>query len=458
LFFQAGLLINHFTAFLPVKNLERKMNLGTETRIERHMSYKFFFTVMFACLLSLANQTCCFATNVTLQWDANTDSDLAGYRVYYQADSSTQPFKGTGATPTLISKTATTATISGLSSVHGYYFAVTAYNTAGVESAYSNLVSVPVLQAPSVPTISAPTGTGKTTTPTFTLNAVDGASGYVIWLQNFTTGTGGPISFTAAQGGTTCAAGSGVCSFTLASSLVSGNSYGWGAAAQNTAGQGSWSSALNFVVGSSLTTAPAISAPSGTGVATTAAFKLTAVAGATSYVVWLQDYTTGTGGPITFTSSSGGSTCTTAGGACSFIPSTPFTSGHLYGWGAAAKNAAGQGPWSSAFNFIVGGIPAAPVISAPSGTGVATTPTFKLTAVPGATGYVIWLQNYTTATGAPISFTAAQGGTACAAGSGVCSFTMATPLVSTNSYGWGAAAQNAAGQGPWSSGLNFVVQ
>ena len=47
----------------------------------------------------------------------------------------------------------------------------------------------------------------------------------------------------------------------------------------------------------------------------------------------------------------------------------------------------------------------------------------------------------------------------CASGTGVCSFAgaLAVPLVSTNSYGWQVAVQNAAGQGPWSNALNFTV-
>jgi FtsP/CotA-like multicopper oxidase with cupredoxin domain len=338
-----------------------------------------------------------------------------------------------------------------------YTVSAKVYNSLGataVSASRTVTVLLPLLPAPSIIT---PTGGGITTTPAFTLNAVTGATGYVIWLQNFTTGTGGPISFTAAQGGTACAAGSGVCSFTLASPLVTNNSYGWGAASQNTTGQGPWSSALNFFVGS-VPAAPSIIAPTGGGITTTPAFTLNAVTGATGYVIWLQNYTIGTGGPISFTAAQGGTACAAGSGVCSFTLASPLVTNNSYGWGAVAQNAAGQGPWSSALNFFVGSLPAAPSIIAPTGGGITTTPTFTLNAVAGATGYVIWLQNYTIGTGGPISFTAAQGGTACAAGSGVCSFTLASPLVSTNSYGWGAATQNAGGQGPWSSGLNFVVQ
>ncbi|MEA5115933.1 MAG: Ig-like domain-containing protein [Geobacteraceae bacterium] len=104
-------------------------------------------TVAFAVLLTL--ESGCFAVTVTLNWGASAGS--TGYRVYYRADSATLPFSGTGATqgasPISVGSQ-TTATISGLDPAHSYYFAVTAYNSAG-ESSYSNLVSVPELTEPS---------------------------------------------------------------------------------------------------------------------------------------------------------------------------------------------------------------------------------------------------------------------------------------------------------------------
>ncbi|MBJ6727958.1 fibronectin type III domain-containing protein [Geomonas sp. Red875] len=83
---------------------------------------------------------------VTLQWNPNPPDNLAGYKVYYREDSPSAPFTGTGATqgssPVDVSNQ-TTAVISGLETGHTYYFAVTAYNSAGEESPYSNIVSAP---------------------------------------------------------------------------------------------------------------------------------------------------------------------------------------------------------------------------------------------------------------------------------------------------------------------------
>lgn len=104
-------------------------------------------------LFSLAGQTICFAGSVALSWDANTESDLAGYKVYYKADSSSPPFDGVGAVEgasPVDSRNLTTATISGLDPGRTYSFAVTAYNRAGIESAYSNIVTVLEAVPPSV--------------------------------------------------------------------------------------------------------------------------------------------------------------------------------------------------------------------------------------------------------------------------------------------------------------------
>lgn len=95
----------------------------------------------------------CSAFTVALSWDANTESTLAGYKVYYQADSSSLPFQGTGAAEgaapvDVYNKT--TATISGLDSSRTYYFAITAYDTTGTESSYSNIVTIPETVAPTV--------------------------------------------------------------------------------------------------------------------------------------------------------------------------------------------------------------------------------------------------------------------------------------------------------------------
>jgi hypothetical protein len=71
---------------------------------------------------------------VVLAWDANTESNLAGYKVYI-GDSS-------GVYGTAIDAgNVTTYTVTGLQSGHHYYFTVTAYDLDGIESAHSNEVN-----------------------------------------------------------------------------------------------------------------------------------------------------------------------------------------------------------------------------------------------------------------------------------------------------------------------------
>lgn len=74
------------------------------------------------------------AGQISLAWDANTESDLAGYRVYYGTQS------GAYSSQTNLGKV-TSVTISGLNDTATYYFTVRALNTAGLISDPSNEVS-----------------------------------------------------------------------------------------------------------------------------------------------------------------------------------------------------------------------------------------------------------------------------------------------------------------------------
>jgi len=75
-----------------------------------------------------------YAAQVTLAWNAETDPSVVGYRVYYgTASGSYQTNNDVGNN--------TTSTVSNLQTGTTYYFAVTAYNSTGVESGYSNEVS-----------------------------------------------------------------------------------------------------------------------------------------------------------------------------------------------------------------------------------------------------------------------------------------------------------------------------
>lgn len=76
--------------------------------------------------------------SITVSWNANTEADLRGYRVYFGTSSGTyQQVRGAG----LDAGRSTTFTISNLRAGATYYIAVTGYDTAGNESAFSGEVS-----------------------------------------------------------------------------------------------------------------------------------------------------------------------------------------------------------------------------------------------------------------------------------------------------------------------------
>jgi hypothetical protein len=70
-----------------------------------------------------------------------------------------------------------------------------------------------------------------------------------------------------------------------------------------------------------------------------------------------------------------------------------------YSLTAKVYNALGATAVSGAVTVTVGQLPEAPVIVSPSGTGIAFTTAFTFNAVPGATGYLIYLNDYTTGIG-----------------------------------------------------------
>ncbi|MGH7147775.1 MAG: fibronectin type III domain-containing protein [Nitrospiraceae bacterium] len=74
---------------------------------------------------------------MTLTWTANGEPDLAGYKVYVGTASGTYSFPGS---PFVTGKV-TSYTISNLPKGQTYFFAISAYDTAGNESPLSAEVS-----------------------------------------------------------------------------------------------------------------------------------------------------------------------------------------------------------------------------------------------------------------------------------------------------------------------------
>ena len=96
-------------------------------------------------LLTAISLTARAQSRVTLAWNASAGGAIAGYRVYSGASSQTY-------TNMLDVGNVTTATVPNLLAGTTYYFAVTAYDLAGLESAFSTEISftVPTTPTPQV--------------------------------------------------------------------------------------------------------------------------------------------------------------------------------------------------------------------------------------------------------------------------------------------------------------------
>ena len=110
------------------------------------------------------------AAQVTLAWDPNTESDLAGYKIHYGTANNNYSVH-------IDVHNVTTYTVTGLTDGQTYYLAATAYDASGNESGYSNSVTYGVPGANGAPTTPA-TPSGATSAPvntavTFSTSATD---------------------------------------------------------------------------------------------------------------------------------------------------------------------------------------------------------------------------------------------------------------------------------------------
>ena len=102
------------------------------------LPYVFLLLIpLFFALCALPLQSAYAAGSVEVQWDANTEPELAGYKIYWGTSSGNySSSKDVGNT--------TTCTITGLDEGKTYYFAATAYDGSNNESGYSNQISYTV--------------------------------------------------------------------------------------------------------------------------------------------------------------------------------------------------------------------------------------------------------------------------------------------------------------------------
>jgi len=107
------------------------------------------------------------------------------------------------------------------------------------------VVPVPI---PATTTLISPSGTITDTTPTYTWNAVSGATDYVLSVQNNSSGIAVVNNTTYSASATGCSAGAGTCSITPTTSLTPHNQYQWSIAGKNSSGQAPFITPNTFTI------------------------------------------------------------------------------------------------------------------------------------------------------------------------------------------------------------------
>ena len=251
---------------------------------------------------------------------------------------------------------------------------------------------------------------------------MEGASSYAIWLVNLADGT-------------LVTSVTGITSNAYAMSVdLTASKYRLLVRASNAVGSSSWSAPFDFDVGTPITrpAAPVITGTSGDPLAPQVNWN--ASTGATSYMTWLVDLTSGT--LVSSVQVPG----------ASFTPDSDLAAGR-YRILVRAVNSAGLSPWSAPLDFSVNSPTTAPQVPlALSAIGSDTPrPTLQWPAVEGASSYAIWLVNL-------------ADGTLVTSVTGITSNAYTLPVdLSGGNYRFLVRASNAVGSSRWSAPHDFTV-
>ncbi len=149
---------------------EMKKAIRADVKRERLLEFKIklVLVICIAGLLVIVGGKCALAQEYTelvrLEWDANTEEDLKGYRLYYHAE-------GDDYAP-LDDILAPATTWQGFFTEGRHWWRLTAYDESGNESAPSNVVSY-LVSAPTDETPPAIPGLRRVTTTTTTTTVTE---------------------------------------------------------------------------------------------------------------------------------------------------------------------------------------------------------------------------------------------------------------------------------------------
>jgi uncharacterized protein YkwD len=219
-----------------------------------------------------------------------------------------------------------------LSVGHLYKAWVEAFDSNGNTGGWSQVLTFAVV-APAPPTLTAPSGSTTSTTPTITWTASAGAVLYDLWVNDATAG----ISQVIRQQNLT------TTSYTPTTPLIVGHRYNAWVEAFNSGGQsGGWSQLLTFAVEPS--PPPTLIGPIGSIASTMPTFTWTASTGSARYDLWVNDATIGTAQVIRQQN------LTTT----SYTPTLGLTAGHQYqAWIEAFTSNNQTSGWSAVLAFTI---------------------------------------------------------------------------------------------------------
>jgi hypothetical protein len=312
--------------------------------------------------------------------------------------------------------------------------------------------------APVAATLVAPTGTITTTTPAFTWQAVTGATGYQLWVNDAS--QQGRINIGYAPAPVGCQGGTATCTVNPGVALAAGPAMWW-VRTVNGAGEGAWSSGLSFIVPQPVGGIPpgpaVLLAPGGSITTQTPTYTWQAVSGATDYQLWINDASQQARIDTTYSAAAAG--CAAAAGICSVTPAVALAAGSAMWWIRTA-NGSGAGTWSTGRAFTVpppaneSVAPGPATLIFPGGTITMSAPPFTWQAVSGATHYQLWVNDASQQARVNTTYTAAAAG--CPAGTGTCVINPGVSLAPGAALWWIRTA-NSADQGAWSNGKAFTV-